>query len=133
MQNVFSLFHNSSQNKKEIQYLKIHRTHHSNFINFSKMIFDEYRIEKANKICFYLSNVAFELSKYISSYNAVEAQESAKRNCYNDWKKNDILTDFNNIENTGINFHKYKVKNMISIISFGVIYDQIYAAYQLKK
>jgi hypothetical protein len=84
MQNVFSLLDNSPQNKKEIQYLKIHRTNHSNFINFSKIISEKYRIEKAIKICFYLSNVAFELSKYISNYTAIEAQESAKRTCYND-------------------------------------------------
>jgi SAM-dependent methyltransferase len=122
MQNAFSPFHNSPPNKKEIQYLNILRTHHSNFINFSKMIFDDYRIEKVIEIGSYLSNVAFELSKYISSYTATEAQGSLKRNRYNDWaKKNDILTDFNNIDNTGINFHKYKYEKYDAILASEIL------------
>jgi len=118
MQNAFSPFHNSPPNKKEIQYLKILKTHHNNFINFSKVIFDENGIEKVIEVCSYLSNVAFELSKHITSYTATEARGDIKRNRYNNWaKKNGILTDYNNIDRTGINFRKYKYEKYDAILA----------------
>jgi predicted SAM-dependent methyltransferase len=138
MQKAFSPFYNSPPNKKEIRYLKILRTHHANFIDFSKIIFEEYNIEKVIEIGSYLSNVAVELSKHIKSFTATEARGNIKRDRYNNWaKKNGILTDYNSINNTGIYFSKYKNEKYDAILASEILehlpYNPITTIKSIKK
>jgi SAM-dependent methyltransferase len=138
MQNAFSPFHDSSPSRKELRYLKILKGHHTNFIDFSTKVFEEYRIDNAIEIGSYLSNVAFELSKHIKSFTATEAHGDIKRDRYNSWaKKNGILTDYNIIDNTGIYFSKYKNEKYDAILASEILehlpYNPIKIVKSMKK
>lgn len=117
MKNAFSPFHDKQPNVVEKKYLETLRFHHENFINFSKKVFENNKINSAIEVGSYLTNVAIELKTFCVYFVATEVKTKSNRKNYNLWaRKNGVNTAFNQISSNGLKFIGLKKKKFDALI-----------------